>query len=1167
MIELYATLAVFIIILALMSWRPILAKISFRNFVRKRRQVAIAVCGLLVGTAIISSSMVIRDTMDYIFMRDVVQSLDLIDETVEIPFGVQGSHAPFDYKFYGSLAGNLSPDLVDGVSPVLLATVPVRMPDKGEARSAVQVIGLNFTIDRAFGPFTVDGQATFFEDMKDDSCVVNRRAADYMDVSTGDAIVLIGKANLTLSVKAVAENDGKADYGLDKNVFVTLSASQHLMNLSGQINMVKISNRGGVLDGAEISKEVKQQTEDILGNSTGMDDLGIYTFSEDGFQRNLLAFSTERFFDDRMLDALTHHPNITFKIDRYATYLYFPHVPGLFDFISVRAANGSMVPTPLTCEDFRNDAFGPYYTTDGRVMFTTNLKTVNGSFEVYITNTTAGLTKLKTGDATALVIKSGTTELTLPVLVKAVVFDYPGAGNGAFPPLFGGGVYIDRGALQELNASNIVRYQGSDARAIDASVRQALAWSITYASMGFSVGTVKQDGIDSARQFSETIGEVFLILGTFSVFAGIVLVVNIFVMLAEERKHDMGVERALGMRRSQLVQTYLFEGAMYAAVASLVGALLGVAIAWAVIYSFGVLFSAESIVMTPVVNAETLASAFAMGSLITIGTVAVASFRVSRLNIVRSIRDIPEPPLPEGSRLILVAGTLATVGGLLGLAYSLLEAESVGIAIAPCVVALGLAVMLMQRLDARVAFTVAGAFIIAWVVGPFATMLMDLVGAKASMELLVSAGMLMILGGILIVMSCSKQMIEALTRLMARRRSLRPMARISLSYPMNKRMRTANVLTMFSMVIFTITVISMISSLEADVVRTSVARLSGGYDLIVSFDQARAPQDLESRIRSDVPSFKFAEVAGLASVTTKIDVGDSVTLVYPVRGADHSFVRTNDYTFSEMLPEFKGPREVWDALETNSSLVVLDGMFSGGFEGFQSNGVRAHAGDNVTITSSIGQQSRLKVAAVMDELFIPGAFVSYGFLNYSYPGARLDSYFVTLEPGYPAADAGKRIEDAYVLEGASVLVIRDLVDQVLSISRSIMVLIQAYMGIGLVVGIAGLGVVTAREVVERRQEIGTLKAVGFTDGMIFKSFVIQISFITLLGISLGVSLGIALSWKLYDRYFTGLAAFSIPWLDLAVIVIIAFCATLASTLSPAYRASKIPPVDAIRYIE
>ncbi len=50
----------------------------------------------------------------------------------------------------------------------------------------------------------------------------------------------------------------------------------------------------------------------------------------------------------------------------------------------------------------------------------------------------------------------------------------------------------------------------------------------------------------------EIFTQLFLVFGSFSVIAGMVLVINIFTMLGEERKSEMGMARALGMRRADL---------------------------------------------------------------------------------------------------------------------------------------------------------------------------------------------------------------------------------------------------------------------------------------------------------------------------------------------------------------------------------------------------------------------------------------------------------------------------------------------------------------------------------------------------------------------------------------------------------------------------------------
>ena len=59
------------------------------------------------------------------------------------------------------------------------------------------------------------------------------------------------------------------------------------------------------------------------------------------------------------------------------------------------------------------------------------------------------------------------------------------------------------------------------------------------------------------------------------------------------------------------------------------------------------------------------------------------------------------------------------------------------------------------------------------------------------------------------------------------------------------------------------------------------------------------------------------------------------------------------------------------------------------------------------------------------------------------------------------------------------------------------------MGLGLIVGVAALGVISARAVVERRQQIGMLRAIGFRRGMIQLSFLLESSFIALTAIVVG----------------------------------------------------------------
>ena len=120
---------------------------------------------------------------------------------------------------------------------------------------------------------------------------------------------------------------------------------------------------------------------------------------------------------------------------------------------------------------------------------------------------------------------------------------------------------------------------------------------------------------------------------------------------------------------------------------------------------------------------------------------------------------------------------------------------------------------------------------------------------------------------------------------------------------------------------------------------------------------------------------------------------------------------------------------------------------------------------------------------------------------------------------------------------------------------------------GLIVGIAGLGVITIRSVVERRQEIGVMRAIGFRRGMILKSFVTEILFIATLGIVIGTAIGLTVAYEIFASMMAEEdVSFSIPWMHLLTVTLITYVASLACTIVPSIKASRTSPADALRYM-
>ena len=137
----------------------------------------------------------------------------------------------------------------------------------------------------------------------------------------------------------------------------------------------------------------------------------------------------------------------------------------------------------------------------------------------------------------------------------------------------------------------------------------------------------------------------FTTFGTFSIAAGILLIFLIFVMLAAERRGELGIARAVGTRRGTPRRDVHVRGSrLRPRSPPLVGALLGALVALGMVTVMASAFAAadedEGLQIEFAVTLRSLVIAFALGMLLTLVVVAVSAWRVSVMNI--SIGD-PQP--------------------------------------------------------------------------------------------------------------------------------------------------------------------------------------------------------------------------------------------------------------------------------------------------------------------------------------------------------------------------------------------------------------------------------------------------------------------------------------------------------------------------------------------
>ena len=218
-----------------------------------------------------------------------------------------------------------------------------------------------------------------------------------------------------------------------------------------------------------------------------------------------------------------------------------------------------------------------------------------------------------------------------------------------------------------------------------------------------------------------------------------------------------------------------------------------------------------------------------------------------------------------------------------------------------------------------------------------------------------------------------------------------------------------------------------------------------------------------------------------------------------------------------------------------------------------------------------GTTFELTVIGVLDDFAsggpLPfGIFTSTNILRSALP-REVDAtqFFFKVQPG--TQGAAEKVEAALFQHGLETIDVTETIEDLQAAQRSFFNLVLAFMTLGLVVGIAALGVISARAVVERRHEIGVMRAIGYSRGMVQMNFLAESSFIAVLGVGLGLVLGLLTSVNVASDIGTDEAGFElvIPWGKVLLIGLGACLISLFATYLPSRQAARIAPAEALRY--
>lgn len=747
----------------------------------------------------------------------------------------------------------------------------------------------------------------------------------------------------------------------------------------------------------------------------------------------------------------------------------------------------------------------------------------------------------------------------------------------------------------------------------------------------------KQTVVSLAEVGGTVFATIFSVFGILSIIAGVLLIFLIFVMMAAERRSEMGMARAIGVQRSHVVQMFVTEGVVYDLLAATLGVLLGLAISYAIVGFIGPLFNSAAEQLTGQAGIfqiyfraapTSIVIAYCLGVLFTFVVVTLASWRVSRLNIVAAIRDLEEPPGPgRTSRLgrtarLLFGPLLAGLGALLIYQSNhSLDLMQAGASLLIASLAYLAGWFMEQRAIPgervqRIVYSLIGGGLLATWALPWGAWLplggSDLAAGDSWFLLRFILGApLLILGAIALIMFNAATLAWAVSRLLRGLGFLTPVLRTAIAYPLSSRFRTGMTMILFAMIITTVTLMTVVIEATQTLVTPDSERYAefeiGVYNGLLSFFDPLEDLEAELPTKSDFPLEDVAVVGSVAGLQvdarqlTPSAAADVIDRTVKLAGLNNGYLAQAEqvYGFSRRAEGYANDSEIWAALRTRDDVAVVTTDLLTRDAGDPAPPtvpedpleamIAEVAANDFSISIPIDGTSLLPeirlslrsgeqpgqtvqvigVIAQAETLAGSGIWLSRAALTriageVVYP----DAFYIKVAEEADAHTVAQAAERSFLNNAVNATVLAESFAQGQALTRGILQLFQGFMGLGLLVGIAALGVISTRTVVERRQQVGMLRAIGFQPYMVALTFLLESSFIALTGIGVGASVGTLLGEALVSTSYETLvdgSLFNMPWAAIGLIVLIAYGSSLFTTILPALQASRIYPAEALRY--
>ncbi len=542
--------------------------------------------------------------------------------------------------------------------------------------------------------------------------------------------------------------------------------------------------------------------------------------------------------------------------------------------------------------------------------------------------------------------------------------------------------------MQVSNTVNVIYIANTGNGLTGVGYSDGIADTLRYTLPGFlAVHTVKADGIALSLRAQDIFGRILTLFTLFAFAIGLLLIFLIFSLLAAERRAELGIARAVGMRRSHVVVMLLFEGAAYDVTAAVLGIASGLGLSVLIVALVSPIIARLGFPLQFDIQPGGMITAFCLGALFTLATILLAAWNVSRMTVASALRDLPEPPAPRpgliklarqafasvtnpgapvGNRLLVwgklfesafMTGIVPIIVGVALLRSAVGNFDGLFFAIGLSVAAIGLVLLLRwiilaviallarwsapataprrisratERSDRIAALVLGGGLALYWSLPFDALQSLGVPRFSGGIPLVFVAGMMMVFGVIIALAPNLDLLLEPVSWLLSQGGRLRHVTAVALLYPAFHRFRTGIGLALFSLVCFTMIVMACIA---ASTTRNydNVPQLASGYDIAGQplFQSVGGINALSRDLRAHAPS-TFDAMEAISSATP-VPLGviqpgapDAGWRVYPASEIDGAFLDGKGLPLAARAQGYGSDADVWRAVRTHPGDVVID---------------------------------------------------------------------------------------------------------------------------------------------------------------------------------------------------------------------------------------------------